>query len=435
MEEGTCHDSVRELSAFCKQLVTVHTTRAASSSSISGAGIIGSKGILRLRRRNERAASLDLITTLAPAEAYSDVFAKQEMRRLGQEPTMLMIGCDFHAGFAVLAIFDNRTGVQTEKRLAHPQEAVAFYRELQRQGERVRVGMEAGPPCQWFRRLLSECGHELWVGDAARIRAAAVGKKKTDREDAKLILQLLREGRFPRIWGPTEEDRDVRQLLLDRHHRVRARTAAKNQLQALAMNQGVQKGRWLWTESGRELLAGLTMSEHTARRRDYLLRRVAELDQQIAAMDVLVAAEVERRPAALRLKTHPGVGAQTALATVLTLGEVSRFHSARAVSAYLGLVPTEHSSGGKQRLGHISKQGSSLLRFLLVEAGQTAVKKDAELKRAYKRLWVRKGNKAVAKVMVARRLAGRLYWMLRKEWTYAELVKHVGKPESSCGKR
>src|SRR3974390_803185 len=202
-----------------------------------------------------------------------------------------------------------------------------FYRELQRQGERVRVGMEAGPPCQWFRRLLSECGHELWVGDGARIRAAAVGKKKTDREDAKLILQLLR----------------------DRHHRVRARTAAKNQLQALAMNQGVQKGRWLWTESGRELLAGLTMSEQTARRRDYLLRRVGELDQQIGAMDVRVAAEVERRPAALRLKTHPGVGAQTALATVLTLGEVSRFHSARAVSAYLGLVPAEYSSGGRRR--------------------------------------------------------------------------------------
>ena len=152
-------------------------------------------------------------------------------------------------------------------------------------------------------------------------------------------------------------------------------------------------------------------------------------------MDMLVLSEVQKRPAALRLKTHPGVGVQTALATVLTLGEVSRFHSARSVSAYLGLVPTEHSSGGKQRLGHISKQGSSLMRFLLVEAGQTAVKKDPELKRAYKRLWVRKGNKAVAKVMVARRLAVRLYWMLREEWTYTELVKHVGKPESSCGKR
>jgi transposase len=348
---------------------------------------------------------------------------------------MLIIGCDFHAGFQVLAIFDNRKGSITEKRLSHPQEAIAFYQQLQAQGEPVRVGIEAGAPCQWFRRLLAECGHELWIGDAGRIRAAAVGKKKTDREDAKLMLQLMREERFPRIWVPTEAERDVRQLLLDRHHRVRARTAAKNQLQALAMNQGLQKGRRLWTEAGRAQLAALSMSEHTARRRDYLLERVAELDQEIAQMDLRVWVEVQRRPAALRLKTHPGVGPQTALATVLTLGDVRRFPSARKVSAYLGLVPSEYSSGGKQRLGHISKQGSSLMRFLLVEAGQSAVKRDEELKRAYKRLWVGKGNRAVAKVMVARRLAVRLYWMLRNDWTYAELVRHAGKPESSRGKR
>ena len=298
---------------------------------------------------------------------------------------MLIIGCDFHAGFQVLVIFDNGSGVRTEKRLGHPAEAVAFYRLLQEQGEQVRVGIEGGAPCQWFRGLLAECGQELWVGDAARIRAAAVGKKKTEREDAKLILQLRLEGRFPRIWVAREEEREVRQLLLDRQHRVRARTQAKNQLQGLAMNQGVQKGRRLWTEAGRELLAGLTMSEHTGRRRDYLLQRVAQLDQEIAQMEVRVWAEVQRRAAALRLKTHAGVGPQTALATVLSLGEVSRFGSARAVSAYLGLVPTEHSAGGKQRLGHISKQGSSLMRFLLVEAGQSAVQRDEELKRAYKR--------------------------------------------------
>ena len=331
---------------------------------------------------------------------------------------MLIIGCDFHAGFQVLAIFDNRIGATTEKRLLHPQEAVAYYRSLREQGEPVRVGIEAGPPCQWFRRLLSECGHELWVGDAARIRAAAVGKKKTDREDAKLILQLMVEERFPRIWVPTEEERDVRQLLLDRHHRVRARTAAKNQLQALAMNQGVQKGRGLWTEAGRELLAGLTMSEHTARRRDYLLQRVAELDEEIAAMDVRVWAEVQRRPAALRLKTHPGVGPQTALATVLTLGEVSRFRSARAVSGYLGLVPTEHSSGGKQRLGHISKQRNSLLRFLLVEAAQAAARSNADWRRRYIHLAMRR-HKSIAKVAMGRRLGVRLYWMWRNACAYS----------------
>jgi transposase len=104
------------------------------------------------------------------------------------------------------------------------------------------------------------------------------------------------------------------------------------------------------------------------------------------------------------------------------------------VASYLGLTPREHSSGGKQRLGHISKQGSSFLRFLLVEAGQTAVRGDAQLQRAYRRLAAKK-SRAVAKVMVARRLAIRLYWMLRNQCTYAELARHAGKPGSFRGER
>ena len=79
-------------------------------------------------------------------------------------------------------------------------------------------------------------------GDAAKIRAAEPRKQKTDRRDAELILKLMLEDRFPRIWVPSEEERDVRQLLMDRHHRMRMRTQVKNQLQALALNQGLQKG-------------------------------------------------------------------------------------------------------------------------------------------------------------------------------------------------
>ncbi len=348
------------------------------------------------------------------------------------KPTILLIGCDFHAGFQVLAIFDNRNEAVTEKKLLHPQEAIAFYRDLP---EKATVGIEAGAPCAWFRRLLAECGHELWVGDAAKIRAAEPRRQKTDRRDAALILKLMREGRFPRIWVPTEAERDLRQLLMDRHHRMRARTRIKNQLQALALNQGVQKGKRLWTAAGRQVLAELPMLPHAARRRDELLAQLGPLDQQIAELDLLIATEARRRLDAARLLTHPGVGPQTALATVLTLGDVARFRSARHVASYLGLVPSEYSSGGKQRLGHISKQGSSLMRFLLVEAGQSAARCDPELKRAYRRLCARKGNRGIAKVMVARRLALRLYWMLRNRWTYAELVRHAGEPESSCGKR
>ncbi len=333
---------------------------------------------------------------------------------------MVIIGCDFHSGFQQIAIFDNLTGELQEKKLLHPGEAGEFYRS---QREAVRVGMEAGAPCQWFRRLLAECGHELWVGDAARIRAAEPRKQKTDRRDAELILKLMLEERFPRIWVPSEQERDVRQLLMDRHHRMRQRTQVKNQLQALALNQGMQKGRTLWSAAGVQQLRELPMMEHAARRRDALLRTVVELDVQISELDVLVRRQAEGREDARRLMTHPGVGPQTALGMVLTLGEAERFESAKKVASYLGLIPGEYSSGNKQRLGHISKQGSSLMRFLLVEAGQTAVRGDAELRRAYARLAAKK-SRAVAKD-----------WMLRNEWTYAELARHAGEPGSFRGAR
>jgi len=344
---------------------------------------------------------------------------------------MWIIGCDFHSGFQQVAIFDNQTGVIEEKKLCHPAQATEFYRRL---AGPVRVGMESGCPSQWFRRLLAECGHQLWIGDAARIRAAETRQQKTDRKDAELILKLLLEDRFPRIWVPTEGERDLRQLLLDRHHRMRLRTKVKNQLQALALNQGLQKGRRLWSIEGRQQLQELPMLEHAARRRDQLLKSLTELDAQILALDGVVRQQAEGREEARRLMTHPGVGPQTALGMVLTVGEVSRFATSKQLASYLGLTPREHSSGGKQRLGHISKQGSSFMRFLLVEAGQTAVRGDERLQRAYRRLAVRK-SRGVAKVMVARRLAVRLYWMLREQWTYAELTRHAGKLESSCGEQ
>jgi len=129
-----------------------------------------------------------------------------------------------------------------------------------------------------------------------------------------------------------------------------------------------------------------------------------------------------RRPPAVKLMTHPGVGRVTALAMVLTLGPAGRFGSGRQVGSYFGLIPSEHSSGGRQPMGRITKQGSSFLRFLLVEAGQSAVRKDAELGRFYRRLGARK-NRVLAKVAVARKLATRLYLMLREDWTYAQLVR------------
>jgi transposase len=335
---------------------------------------------------------------------------------------MLIIGCDFHPSFQQVAIFDHTTGEMQEKRLAHRQEAEQYYRSLA--GQEVQVGMEACGHYPWFERLLEELGFELRLGDAGQIRASVVRQQKSDRRDAAHILQLLREGRFPQIWVPSLEERDVRQLLVERHKQVQTRTQVKNQLQALALSQGVQRRRKLWTQAGRAELEKLDLLPYAAQRRQHLLTTLDRLQTEIAELNQRVEEEAARRPAAVKLRSHPGVGPVTALAMVLTLGPAQRFPSGRQVASYFGLIPSEHSSGGRQQLGRISKQGSSFLRFLLVEAGQSAARQDAELGRFYRRLAARK-HRALAKVAVARKLAVRLYLMLRQDWTYAQLCRAV----------
>jgi transposase len=327
---------------------------------------------------------------------------------------MKIIGCDFHPSFQQIAMMDSETGEQTEKRLS-PAEAVEFYGQ---QSGPVLVGMEACGNTLWFERLLAQLGHQLWLGDAGKIRSLEVRKQKTDRRDAELLLQLLREKRFPRIWVPSVEQRDLRQLLLHRHKLVGMRRQVKNQLQHLALNQGVQQKKKLWSAAGRKALEQLNLTGWTAQRRQELLTLLDDLEARVGKLDQAVVEAAQQDRVARLLQTHPGVGPITALAYSLTLGEINRFAHSRQVVSYLGLNPAEHSSGGRQRLGSISKQGNPMLRSLLVEAGQSAARLVPELKRAYQRLKHRK-HSSVAKVMVARKLAVRLYWMWKTEQPYS----------------
>jgi len=151
------------------------------------------------------------------------------------------------------------------------------------------------------------------------------------------------------------------------------RARVKNELQHLCLNKGVQRKHKLWSAAGQQILRELPLQQWAGRRRDDLLKLMAMLDQQIEPLDQAVKAEAQRDKMALLLQTQPGVGAITALAYVLTLGDVSRFPRGKQVASYLGLIPREHSSGGRQKLGAITKQGNRMLRMLLVEAAQIAV--------------------------------------------------------------
>jgi transposase len=343
---------------------------------------------------------------------------------------MIIIGCDYHPEFQQIALVDTDTGEFQEKRLAHPEEAEKFYRALAAEGVKVRVGMEASGHARWFERLLAELQFELWIGDAAEIRTKRVRKQKTDRQDAQLILQLLLENRFPKIWVPNWENRDLRQLLWHRHRMVQARTRIMNQLQAVALNEGLRCKKRLWREHGRKQLETFRLAPWASRRRRDLLELLDRLNPTIAELSQAIEQEVKKCPEAQRLMTHPGVGPLTALGFVLIIGKAERFQCGKQIASYLGLVPLEDSSGNRRRLGHITKQGSSMLRFLLVEAAQVTVRSLPEWRSKYFHLAMRRGRK-IAKVAMARRLAIRLYWMMRKGWDYEQVKKfgsHAGQP-------
>ena len=263
---------------------------------------------------------------------------------------MLIIGCDYHPSVQQIAWADTETGECGEKRLMHSDgEAERFYRELKQKGVQVRVGIEATGHSRWFERLLAELGFELWVGDAAEIRAARVRKQRNDRFDAKHILKLLMGDRFPKIWAASSENRDARQLLLHRHRLVGMRTRVMNQLQAIAMNEGVRRKSGLWSKKGRARLESLSLPPWTSRRRQELLELVDRLNPMIDELSKAIEQEAARRPEVQLLMTHPGVGPITALAFVLIIGTPERFHCGRQIASYLGLIPCEESSADHWR--------------------------------------------------------------------------------------
>src|SRR5437667_4578796 len=211
---------------------------------------------------------------------------------------MIIIGVDFHPEFQQIASVDTETGEFQEKRLAHREDAETFYRALA--GQKVRVGMEASGHARWFERLLAELQFELWIGDAAEIQSKRVRKQKTDRQDAQLILRLMLKDDFPQIWVPSWENRDLRQLLWHRHRMVQVRTRIMNQLQALALNEGLRCKKRLWREHGRRQLESFRLAPWASRRRRDLLELLDRLNPTIAELSQAIEQEAEKCPEAQR---------------------------------------------------------------------------------------------------------------------------------------
>ena len=334
---------------------------------------------------------------------------------------MMIIGVDYHPSFQAIAFFVEETGEYGEQELNHSDgQAERFYRDLKQRGISVRVGMEATGHSRWFERLLAELGFELWIGDPAEIKAKRVKKQKFDREDARLLLRLLRENNFPQIWVPDAENRDLRQLLWHRHRLV----------QMHADHESVA-----CTGNERRLLLE---EKAVQRKRASAVRKasVSSLGQSPPAR--VIGTPGSHGPHNRRVNRSCRAGSQEETRGH-TADDASRCWCAdgtglrvdhrnsdavstgKQIGTYVGMIPCEESSARKQRLGHISKQGSSLLRFWLVQAAQAAVRIHPDWRRRYMHLAMRR-HKNIAKVAMGRRLAVQLYWMWRNGCDYSASV-------------
>jgi transposase len=353
---------------------------------------------------------------------------------------MKIVGCDLHARQQPIAMMDTETGEFSERTLIHNGDAVReFYAALE---PPVVVGMEATGAMQWFLELLEELGVEYRVGHAAKIGAQERRKQKHDRRDAGWLLTWLSEDRFPKIWMPSTEERDLRTLVRDRDQWVRMRSRVQHTLQAIALNHALRQGRALWSTKGRSALQALPLPASTGQRRNALLGMYEQLQKRIQELDKEVERQARHRPQSQRLMTHPGVGPVTALASEVFLGDPRRCTFGNEVASCVGMIPCERSSGKRQRLGKLTQEGNQLLRYLWTEATLHAVEQDAELKRFYRRKLVQKGM-GKARIAAARKLGIRLWIMLRDQIDYAEFCRrgqlrqkgkaHAGMPELQHG--
>lgn len=339
----------------------------------------------------------------------------------------LYIGVDIHARQQTLSYLDSSDGTTGQVVLDHERDNVReFYGQFP--GE-VLIGIEASGYTNWFEELVEELGHQLLVGDASEIRRLARRRQKNDRRDADLLLDLLVHNEFPALYRYSKENREVLRQLRYRHKLVKLRTIVANTLHALALNAGLSLRAKLLTKGGRQQLSGLAISEISQQQRAELLSLADELTRRIQKVERWLEAEAKTDERVRRLQTHPGVGLLTSLCVVHTLGETSRFSATRKVAAYAGFDPMEDSSAERKAYGGISKAGSRLLRYLLIEAGQTAARDDEQLKQFYRRLLSRRG-KARAKVAVGRKLLIRCFIMWRAEIDYAEFLRRA-KPEEA----
>lgn len=336
---------------------------------------------------------------------------------------MESIGLDVHRHYTVYTRMDETGRILAQDKVANE----ALPTIISQAHAPCRVTLEATGNWGYVADLLQPIVDELVLAHPLQVRAIAAAKVKTDKIDATILAQLLRSDLIPRAYLAPPEVRDLRDLLRLRASLVRLRTAIKNKVHAILAKRGLRVPvSDLFGRAGRRWLAEQVLSPVHQYAVQAYLAVIDAMDAEIAWVSREIDRQAEQRQEAHWLTSIPGVGHYTALFLLSEIGDIHRFPDGDHLAAYAGLVPIVRASGGRARLGPITKQGSPWLRWLLVETVHRAVRRPGCLKERYERLRRRKGT-AVATVAVARFLATCVYSLLTEGRPFAERPSGSGR--------
>jgi transposase len=278
------------------------------------------------------------------------------------------------------------------------------------------VAFEAAYGWTWLAELLDELELQPHLAHPSRCKAIASARLKDDRVDARTLGQLLRADLLPEAWIAPAAVRQLRTLLRHRVALVRLRTMAKNRIHALLADAGLDRAEGtLWTAPGRAWLAQAALSPAARLVVDDYVTLIDGLAAPIAAVEAQIAARAKPDPRVKVLMTLPGVGQLTAMTVLAEIGDISRFPTARKLCAWAGLTPAVRNSDRKVRHGHITKQGTVWVRWILAEAAQRA-KRDPAFAASYAAIAQRRGR-GIATVAIARKLLARAFHLLTEHAT------------------
>lgn len=330
-------------------------------------------------------------------------------------------GIDFHKKFFVVTLGDAAGNMLNQEKLSSDRESVQRF--FKGRGKLI-CAIENCRGNEWFIESLKACGCEVRVANTYAVRLIAESRCKNDKIDSRILMELVSRNYLPICYQPTEEERLLRERLRFRTKLMRSRTQYKNVAHALMDKEN--KGRAIATKKSRAV-AYKRGDLHPDRqeRLQESLEIIDYLDQLVAAQDKDLAAIAEKNEAAQRLKTIPGVGNLLALLLLAELGDISRFRRAKNVGSYLGLVPRLYASSDVSRMGRITKQGSGLVRRILVQDAWMAISRSPAFRNRYNSILKRRG-KRVAIVAIARMLAEVAYRVLRDKTEFKEELLTLG---------